>query len=142
MTRFSIRKLGSEYVIFADDQSILRTASRRKAAKLIAVRVPQSLQCRPGLTRRWDELPLVDADRTRTRRSVGGRILRAAGGADEGWHDGRIHQGRREGHSCWSFLLVNPATRWITRQRIARSAAQPVCCSNVHKYLQPDDVRP
>jgi hypothetical protein len=37
MTRFSIRKLGSEYVIFADDQSILRTASRRKAAKLVVV---------------------------------------------------------------------------------------------------------
>lgn len=37
MTRFSIRKLGSEYVIFADDQSILRTTSRRKAAKLVVV---------------------------------------------------------------------------------------------------------
>ena len=36
MTRYSIRKDGSEYVVLADDQSILRFTSRRKAAKLIA----------------------------------------------------------------------------------------------------------
>jgi hypothetical protein len=36
MTRYSIRKLGCEYVVLADDQSILRVASRRKAAKLVA----------------------------------------------------------------------------------------------------------
>jgi hypothetical protein len=36
MTRYSIRKLGCEYVVLADDQSILRVASRRKAVKLVA----------------------------------------------------------------------------------------------------------
>jgi hypothetical protein len=36
LTRYSIRKLGSEYVVLADDQSILKFTSRRKAAKLIA----------------------------------------------------------------------------------------------------------
>jgi hypothetical protein len=36
MTRYSIRRLGGEYVVLADDQSILRVASRRKAAKLVA----------------------------------------------------------------------------------------------------------
>lgn len=35
MTRYSIRKLDGEYVVFADDQSVLKTASRRKAAKLV-----------------------------------------------------------------------------------------------------------
>ena len=35
MARYSIRKLGSEYVVFADDQSVLKIASRRKAAKLV-----------------------------------------------------------------------------------------------------------
>ena len=36
MTRYSIRRHGGEYVVLADDQSILRVASRRKAAKLVA----------------------------------------------------------------------------------------------------------
>ena len=36
MTRYTIRRLGGEYVVLADDQSILRVASRRKAAKLVA----------------------------------------------------------------------------------------------------------
>ncbi|HEY0852684.1 MAG TPA: hypothetical protein VGD96_22415 [Bradyrhizobium sp.] len=36
MARYSIRKQGGEYVVLADDQSILRFTSRRKAAKLIA----------------------------------------------------------------------------------------------------------
>jgi hypothetical protein len=36
LTRYSIRKLGSEYVVLADNQSILKFTSRRKAAKLIA----------------------------------------------------------------------------------------------------------
>ena len=36
MARYSIRKLGSEYVVLADNQSILRFTSRRQAAKLIA----------------------------------------------------------------------------------------------------------
>jgi hypothetical protein len=35
MARYSIRKLGSEYVVLADDQSVLRVANRRKAAKLV-----------------------------------------------------------------------------------------------------------
>jgi hypothetical protein len=36
MARYSIRKLGSEYVVLVDDQSILRFTSRRKAEKLVA----------------------------------------------------------------------------------------------------------
>jgi hypothetical protein len=36
MAHYSIRKLGCEYIVLADDQSILRFTSRRKAAKLVA----------------------------------------------------------------------------------------------------------
>ena len=35
MTRYSIRKHGSDYIVLADDQCILKVASRRKAAKLV-----------------------------------------------------------------------------------------------------------
>lgn len=35
LTRYSIRKLDGEYVVLANDQSILRTNSRRKAAKIV-----------------------------------------------------------------------------------------------------------
>lgn len=35
LTHYSIRKLGGEYIVLADDQSILKFTSRRKAAKLI-----------------------------------------------------------------------------------------------------------
>ena len=35
MTHYSIRKQGCEYVVLADDQCVLRVASRRKAAKLV-----------------------------------------------------------------------------------------------------------
>ncbi|HKU07217.1 MAG TPA: hypothetical protein VJR30_14210 [Bradyrhizobium sp.] len=36
MTRYSIRKAGCEYVVLADEEKVLRVASRRKAAKLVA----------------------------------------------------------------------------------------------------------
>jgi hypothetical protein len=36
MARYSIRRLGCEYVVLADDKSVLKIASRRKAAKLVA----------------------------------------------------------------------------------------------------------
>jgi hypothetical protein len=36
MAHYSIRKQGCEYVVLADDQSILRFTSRRKAAKFVA----------------------------------------------------------------------------------------------------------
>ena len=35
MTHYSIRKQGCEYIVLADDQCILKVASRRKAAKLV-----------------------------------------------------------------------------------------------------------
>lgn len=35
MTRYTIRKQGGDYIVLADDQCILRVASRRKAAKLV-----------------------------------------------------------------------------------------------------------
>jgi hypothetical protein len=36
MSRYSIQKKGCEYVVLADDQSILTFTSRRKAAKFVA----------------------------------------------------------------------------------------------------------
>ena len=36
MTRYSIRKVGGEYVVLVDDQRILKFTSRRKAEKLVA----------------------------------------------------------------------------------------------------------
>ena len=35
MKNYSIAKIGSEYVVLADEQRILKVASRRKAAKLV-----------------------------------------------------------------------------------------------------------
>ena len=35
MTHYSIRKQGCEYIVLAGDQSVLRFASRRKAAKFV-----------------------------------------------------------------------------------------------------------
>src|SRR6202023_1203154 len=64
-----------------------RGKPRRETAEFVAVRAPQSPQCGPGLARSRDELPLVDADRTRTGRSLRRRILRTAGRTDECRHD-------------------------------------------------------
>jgi hypothetical protein len=36
MPRYSIRRLGCEYIVLAGDQGILRIASRRQAAKVVA----------------------------------------------------------------------------------------------------------
>ena len=35
MKNYSIAKIGSEYVVLADKQHVLKVASRRKAAKLV-----------------------------------------------------------------------------------------------------------
>ncbi|HEY0568472.1 MAG TPA: hypothetical protein VGD13_10180 [Xanthobacteraceae bacterium] len=35
MKNYSIVRIGNEYVVQADDKSVLRVASRRKAAKLV-----------------------------------------------------------------------------------------------------------
>ena len=35
MAHYSIRKQGCDYIVLADDQCVLRVASRRKAAKLV-----------------------------------------------------------------------------------------------------------
>jgi hypothetical protein len=35
MTIYSIVRIGSEYVVLADQQRVLKTASRRKAARLV-----------------------------------------------------------------------------------------------------------
>ena len=35
MKNYSIAKIGSEYVVLADEQRVLKVASRRKAAKLV-----------------------------------------------------------------------------------------------------------
>jgi hypothetical protein len=35
MNTYSIARIGSEYVVLADDKRILKVASRRKAAKLV-----------------------------------------------------------------------------------------------------------
>ena len=36
MTNYSIVRIGNEYVVQADDKSILKVASRRRAARLIS----------------------------------------------------------------------------------------------------------
>ena len=35
MNTYSIARIGSEYVVLADEQRVLKVASRRKAAKLV-----------------------------------------------------------------------------------------------------------
>ena len=55
MTRYSIRKLGCEYVVLAGDQSILRVASRRKAAKLV-VEAAELLSVQSALPRRRERI--------------------------------------------------------------------------------------
>jgi hypothetical protein len=35
MTNYTIVRIGNEYIVRADDKSILKTSSRRKAAKLV-----------------------------------------------------------------------------------------------------------
>src|SRR5215213_2215377 len=52
-----------------------------KAAELVVMRRPQTFQGGPGLSRSWDELPLIIADRARLRWRYRGWILRATGGA-------------------------------------------------------------
>ena len=37
MTNYSIVRIGQEYVVQADEQSVLKVASRRRAAKLVSV---------------------------------------------------------------------------------------------------------
>lgn len=57
MARYSIRKLGCEYVVLAGEESVLRIASRRKAAKLVVEAA--------GLLSEQSDLPCspdVDAD--------------------------------------------------------------------------------
>ena len=56
MTQYSIRKQGCEYIVLADDQCILRVASRRKAAKLVVDAVE--------LLSAQSALPLESADNT------------------------------------------------------------------------------
>jgi hypothetical protein len=54
MTHYSIRKQGCDYVVLADDQCVLRVASRRRAAKLVVDAV--------GLLSVQSALPLESAD--------------------------------------------------------------------------------
>jgi len=61
MTRYSIRKLGSEYVVLADDQCILKFTSRRKAEKLVADAAELlSVQSAPA-AKESDQSPVNDA---------------------------------------------------------------------------------
>jgi len=60
MTRYSIRKLGCEYVVLADGQSILKFTSRRKAAKLVAD-AAELLSVQSEVTAENDQSPVKDA---------------------------------------------------------------------------------
>jgi hypothetical protein len=60
MARYSIRKLGSEYVVLADDQCILRFSSRRKAEKLVAD-AAELLSVQSTVSAEPDQSPVKDA---------------------------------------------------------------------------------
>jgi len=63
MTNYSLIKVGNDYIVPADDQSILRVASRRRAASLIsdavsllnAVDAPVEVQDAPSIQREEPE---------------------------------------------------------------------------------------
>jgi len=63
MTNYSLIKVGNDYIVRADDQSILRVASRRRAASLIsdavsllnAVDAPVEVQDAPSIQREEPE---------------------------------------------------------------------------------------
>jgi hypothetical protein len=64
LTRYSIRKLDGEYVVFADGRSVLKTASRRKAAKLVTEAVELlSVQSAPAVEdgEPVDQSPVISA---------------------------------------------------------------------------------
>jgi hypothetical protein len=59
MARYSICKLGSEYVVLADGQSILRFTSRRKAEKLVA-EAAELLSVQSAVPMEPDQSPVKD----------------------------------------------------------------------------------
>ena len=60
MARYSIRKLGSEYVVLVDGQSILKFTSRRKAEKLVA-EAAELLSVQSGRSAEPDQSPVKGA---------------------------------------------------------------------------------
>ena len=64
MNTYSIARIGSEYVVLADEQRILKVASRRKAAKLVvdaAELLSEQSVPRPAQRRVADQSPVNGA---------------------------------------------------------------------------------
>ena len=59
MARYSIRKVGGEYVVLVDDQRILKFTSRRKAEKLVA-EAAELLSVQSAASVQTDQSPVKD----------------------------------------------------------------------------------
>lgn len=60
MNNYSIVKIGSEYVVLADEQRIFKIASRRKAAKLVVDAAELlAMQSEPEPERGTDQSPVI-----------------------------------------------------------------------------------
>ena len=68
MKNYSIVRIGNEYVVQADEKSVLKIASRRRAARLVsdaavlldsqaASELPQPAQAQPSIARDPPEVP-------------------------------------------------------------------------------------
>jgi hypothetical protein len=64
MKNYSILRIGNEYVVQADDKSVLKVASRRKAARLVTdaaellnSQPPQQADAKPPTVRDPSEVP-------------------------------------------------------------------------------------
>jgi putative SOS response-associated peptidase YedK len=99
------------------------------------VQVPQPLQRGPRLAGCWDEPAARRCKSDTAGRSLGGRILRAAGGTNEGWHESRIPQGRRDGHfrSCLLYGFLTTAANVVLAP--IHEKAMPVIATT---YEEPD----
>jgi hypothetical protein len=112
---------------------VIRPVARRRNLLLCRFRSPSSV------VHDWPDagtnLPLVGANQTRAGRSLGGRILRAAGGTNEGWHESRIPQGRRDGHfrSCLLYGFLTTAANVVLAP--IHEKAMPVIATT---YEEPD----
>ena len=64
MKNYSIVRIGNEYIVQADEQSILKIASRRKAAKLVtdAAELLAQQPCRPPTRRSLAVTPINRRD--------------------------------------------------------------------------------
>jgi hypothetical protein len=68
MKNYSIVRIGDEYVVQADDKSVLKVASRRKAARLVteAIGLMDSQSAAPPQTQRPAEPSILPPDSQRS----------------------------------------------------------------------------